>query len=122
MGSMKDGGGSSSSARSARTILDNMPWKRNGGGEGREGNKRKVKPVQPGITVNAPAATAAPAAAAAAPAVTPPPAAPTQQPGTNVTEVGTMGAAGSGKTSSRRRGRLETLLSDLGGATERFGG
>lgn len=35
--------------------------------------------------------------------------------------TGTMGATGAKKSTGRRRGRMETLLGELGGTFERFG-
>lgn len=68
--------------------------------------------VQPGP------ATGAPAAEAAA-AVAPPEGTPTSP---QAGATGSMGAAGAKKSSSsRRRGRLETLLTEMGGSIERFG-
>lgn len=73
--------------------------------------------------LNAPAAPASAAAAAAAPPTQagPPP------PETIVGQTGTQGPTGTlGATSATkgtpRRGRLETLLSSLGGAAEQLGG
>ncbi len=70
-------------------------------------------------TTPAGASVSAPIAQVAAAALPTPTAAET--PVTTAGQVGTLGASSAVK-GTRRRGRMETLLSDLGGYTERLGG